>query len=166
MKNICLDTHVLIWAIKEEASPGQEAMVPIAKRFLRKLEEDKALIIIPSVVIAELLMSVPPQYHAMTINLFQKGYVVSPFDIQSSAHFARIWRAQEEKKIIAELLNNHQAKRQELKADCMIVATAVAKNAEIIISHDKKLKIFAGDHIPVSEIPRIPEQGSLFPEIL
>lgn len=163
MKTVCVDTHILIWAIKEQASPGQEDLVPKAKRFLRYLESEKLIVLIPSIVVAELLMRVPPDLHPMVTNLLDKSFVIPSFDLQASTHFARIWQDRQNEGVIEELQLNYQAKREELKADCMIVAIAIANGAECIYSHDNKLKIFAEAHIQVIEIPNIPEQQTLFP---
>ena len=163
MKNlVCLDTHILIWGVKEEAEAGQEEMIDKAKRFLAHLEKDGINMLIPSIVVAEFLMRIPPELHTTIINLLSKGFMIPPFDARASAIFAAIWQDRQEKKIIEDLLKNHHAKREELKADCMIVATAISRNAHILYTHDNKLMKFAAGKINVSDIPNIPEQRVLF----
>ena len=162
MKTICLDTHILIWGIKEQSSLGQEEMIPRAKRFLRHLESEHNIVLVPSVVVAELLMSIPPNLHATVTNLLDKGFVIPPFDLQASTHFARIWQDKQNQGVIEQLKHNYQAKREEIKADCLIVATALSRGAECIYSYDSKLKIFASGHINVEDIPIIPDQQPLF----
>lgn len=166
MKTVCLDTHILIWSIKEQSSPGQEYMIPRAKKFLEYLESEKYIVLIPAIVVAELLMRVPPELHATVTNLLDRSFVIPPFDLQSSTYFARIWQDKQKQGIIKELQQNYQAQRDEIKADCMIVAIALSRGAECIYSYDKKLRIFANGHIEVEEIPIIPNQPSLFQDVL
>ncbi len=162
MRTVCLDTHILIWAIKEQSSPGQEHMIPRAKKFLGYLETEKSIVLVPAIVVAELLMRVPSELHAMVTNLLDKSFVIPPFDLQSSTHFARTWQENQNQGIIKELQEKFQAKREEIKADCMIIATALSRGAECIYSYDDKLRIFANGHIKVEEIPIIPDQPPLF----
>lgn len=46
-------------------------MIPRAKELINDLDNE-TLVLIPSLVIAEFLMNVPPNLHAMVINLFAK----------------------------------------------------------------------------------------------
>ena len=50
---VCLDTHVIIWGIKEEASPGQENMVQRAKSYIRHQVNQGVDLMIPAPVVAE-----------------------------------------------------------------------------------------------------------------
>lgn len=54
---VCLDTNILIWGIQNKASAGQEQMLERTRLFLKDLDESKAKIIIPSLVIGELLLT-------------------------------------------------------------------------------------------------------------
>ena len=53
---VCLDTHVIIWGIKEEASPGQENMVQRAKSYIRHQVNQGVDLMIPAPVVAEALI--------------------------------------------------------------------------------------------------------------
>lgn len=158
MSLFCLDSHILIWGIKEEATPGQEPMVPKAKAFFEYLENDNAKVIVPSVVVAELLIKIPSSLHPMVTNLMQRTFIVPPFDLKAAMHFAKIWQEKKEQQVIQEL----DGTRQELKADCMIVAIAVAQNATCLLSYDDNLKKFAEGYIEVRKLPNLGYQTSLF----
>ena len=41
MSIVCLDTHIVIWGIKKEASDGQENLILQAENFLKWLDENK-----------------------------------------------------------------------------------------------------------------------------
>lgn len=53
---VCLDTHVIIWGIKEEATPGQEEMVQRAKSYIRHQDEQDIDIMVPAPVVAEAMI--------------------------------------------------------------------------------------------------------------
>jgi len=157
---ICLDTQILIWGVKEDASPGQEAMIDKAKLFVRSATENGDSLLVPSVVVGELLMRIPPDLHVMTINLIRRGFITAVYDLEAAANFARLWQERTDDGVIEEL-RKAGATRSEMKADCQIVATALAANATSIVSHDQGLKKFAGSEIKVIELPGGVEQLGL-----
>tara|TARA_Y100000310_G_C20069107_1_gene528503 strand:+ start:51 stop:551 length:501 start_codon:yes stop_codon:yes gene_type:complete len=158
MKLVCFDNHVLIWGIKEEASPGQEDMIPRAKSFIKELDESNTKVLIPSVVIAEFLMRIPPEAHTTITNLFSKSFLVASFDTAAASHFATIWQAKKNQGGIAKIQEEMGTTREELKVDALIVATAVSHQVERIYSHDRGVKAFGEGFVDVQEVPFIPSQ--------
>jgi len=154
MSLVCFDTQVVIWGIKQQATPGQEGMIEKAKYLIQTCTEDGKRIIIPSVVIAELLMPIDPNSHQAFSALMQKRFIISTFDLKAASYFAKVW--QERKQEREYLINNALATRAELKADSMIIATAVASGASCIYSHDIPLRKCATSFIEVCDIPEIP----------
>ena len=161
MGPVCFDSHVIIWGIKEQATPGQEEMVTKTKTFLEHLDKNGIKALIPSVVVAELLMCLPRETHAMFCNLMHRHFIIPPFDLGAASHFARIWRSRKGDTSLGQSTQGVNVSRNRLKVDCMIVATAVARGASCIYSHDKKLQKFAEGHIEVREIPTILNQLGL-----
>ncbi|MGO8751350.1 MAG: hypothetical protein ACLQNE_35840 [Thermoguttaceae bacterium] len=49
-----IDTGVLIWGVRQIASPGQEDLIPRCVRLIKELSEGGA-IMVPSIVLAEYL---------------------------------------------------------------------------------------------------------------
>jgi len=160
MKLICVDNHAVIWGIRECAQDNQQFMIPKTKAFFEWCKKNKTIIMIPSIVVGELLTAIEPRHHAMTINLLGNGFEIPPYDASAAALFAKLWRDKQESGLVKRMQEEMQATRQELKADCMIVATAMTRKAEVIYSHDKKLKSFANGNINVREIPDIQYQES------
>ena len=160
MSLICFDTQVLIWGIKEQATEGQEDNIALAKRFIDKLSNDD-YVLIPSIVMAEFLIPIPPELHATVINLFKKNYIIAPFDAFAASKFSLIWQTNKPKETKNQLAKDYTT-RAELRADSMIVATAVAQKAECIYSYDKWVKTFAKGFIDVKEVSFIPQQQSSF----
>ena len=58
MKKVCVDTNILIWYIKKECTKGQEDMLEKAEYLFDYFERSEILIVIPSLVVAELLGNV------------------------------------------------------------------------------------------------------------
>lgn len=153
MKVACLDTHILIWGIKEEAEPGQEHMIQLAKNLLAKLDEDKIMVVIPSIVLGEFLMRVPKNEHANVLKKLEKRFIITSFDVKASSCFANLWQNKKE------IRNNEPTcTRDHLKADLMIVASAITSGSEIIYSCDDHIPKAAGDEIKCSDIPKEDKQ--------
>lgn len=161
MKLVCVDNHVLIWGIREHAENDQEVMIHRTKAFFDWCKSNKIMIMVPSVVIGELLTAIEPSHHAMVVNLLEAGFDIPSYDAKAAALFAKLWREKKQSGLVGKIQNEMQATRQELKADCMIVATAITRKAEVIYSHDNKLKAFANGNIEVREIPELQYQESL-----
>lgn len=155
MESVCLDTHILIWGIKEECEVGQEHMVAIAKAFFAESDNKKDLqILIPSVVIAEFLMRIPVSQHKTIMNLLSRSFQIPPFDMASASYFAEIWQSKEE---VKQSLHGIVS-REVMKVDCQIVAIAKQKNVDCIFSHDSNLAKFAEGHVAIRELPREAKQ--------
>jgi predicted nucleic acid-binding protein len=86
--------------------------------------------------------------------------MVAQYDIRAALYYAKIWRAKSDKSKLKELQENGKT-RQELKADRMIVATALANGSECIYSHDGGLKVFGDGFIEVRSVPPGPQQPNL-----
>jgi predicted nucleic acid-binding protein len=122
---ICLDTQILVWGIRETSTPGQEGNIAYAKRLLDTLRGEGNEIIVPAIVIAEILTALPVEVHAMTMNLFDQAFECAPFDVGCAGRFAEVWQAKKDASIVESLIGDECATKQELKADCLIVATAI-----------------------------------------
>lgn len=156
MNLVCFDTHILIWGVKQEAIPEQQEMILRAKHLIEKCEEQKKKILVPSIVVAELLIKVEPSKHERFIKLMEKRFIVPPFDVQAASYFAQIW--QNNKQLRNSLMNDGVVTRKELKADSMIVATAVARKAWCIYSMDPHIKKFANGYVEVLDVPELPNE--------
>lgn len=154
---VCLDSMVVIWGVKREASLGQENMITKASKYLAQLDSQRAKIMVPTIVLSEILIKVPESDHAKILTIFKERFIVPPVDVSVAAKLAQIWR-KHEKDGTLKIPDNPNSK---LKNDCQIVATAVVHGANAICSHDPFLKQFAQGWIDVHEIPVIEEQSGL-----
>ena len=126
----CVDTPVFIWGIKEQATSGQEEMVVKAKSLLQHLEETGVDILITSVSLGELLMVIPPDQHPMVRNLFSRSFIVADFDARAASIFAELWQQSQSDGVIEELKASANT-RDKIKADCQILAAAIAHEAGV-----------------------------------
>jgi predicted nucleic acid-binding protein len=163
---VCLDNHILVWGIREYAEEGQDDMIQRTKSFFEVCQKNKTIMMIPSVVVGEFLTAFDAKHHASVLHALSTSFIIYPYDTKSSAIFAKLWREKKESGLIDKIRKDDTAiKRQELKADCMIVATAIAAQASAIYSYDKGLKKFAGNSINVLDLPEMPYQNELICDI-
>lgn len=153
---VCFDTQILVWGLKKSATPGQEIKIHQAEYLISLCNERNDIVLIPSIVAGEILSSLPlNETNEFTTAVLQRKFRIVPYDIQAAAVFAMMWRDRQKL-----LQRNKQlslgATREEVKADCMIAATAKAKGASCIYSEDVKLAKFAKEHIEVRPLPNLP----------
>lgn len=162
MTLVCIDTQILVWGVKQEANSEQDEMIGKAINFLEHLDENKVKVIVPAIVVAELLMPIPIKAQSSFMSLIQENFLIVPFDGAAAAHFAQIWQQNKDHNILEEVKAGfHNATRSEMKADYMIVATAVARRARCIYSNDGPLTKFAKGCIEVRRMPDIARQSRL-----
>ena len=158
---ICLDTHVLIWGIKEEASQGQEEMVQRAKSYIRHQDEQGIDLMVPAPVVAEAMIRGDVDQLRTIRTIIERSFFIAAFDSPAAFLAAELERGRG----VAKLLEEGKAPRSHIRIDAQIAAIAIVQNAEEIISHDPHMRTVAQNRIPVIELPDIPEQGSLqFPQ--
>lgn len=163
---VCFDNHILIWGIRREATPGQEEMIRRTGLLLDYLEERKANIIIPSVVVGEFMVKVPKENHQKVMNILEKRFQIASYDTAAALIAAEIWidKNKGSSGINDELREGLQdTSRIKLKDDCKIVATAIKYKADCIYSEDEGVKKFAEGRIDAREVPRnLMKQDGLF----
>ncbi len=156
MMLVCLDTHILIWGVLGQAKATQQEMIDRAQRFLRSLDKEKARVLIPPTVVAELVWKVPEERHPEVLRVLQQRFVLGVLDAAGACLSAAIARK-----------NDGAVKgapgRETIRSDCQLVAVAVAYKAEKIYSNDPDIKRLAQGFVQVEELPNIPEQQKLFP---
>lgn len=164
----CIDSNIIIWGIKKQATPGQEEMIERAEHFFSSVDEYEDFLLIPSMVLAEVLAPEPPQIRAAYLDILTKGFIIAPFNEMASLKYAELLYNRFEE--IRNLASATDTSRQKMKVDHMIVATAIVNNANCIYSTDPGLKAFAKGYIDVRDLPQkkqnisapTSQQGDLF----
>ena len=151
----CLDTHVLIWGVKQQAKPSQQHMIERTSNFIQWMENERHTVVVPAPILGEFLMNIPPANHSAITSVFAKRFVIAPYDARAAAIFATIW--QKNGKMYRNRVKDEPT-REEVKVDCMLVAVAMANNASVLYSEDPHVHELAAGFVTVREIPQIPTQ--------
>ena len=156
MKRVCLDNHILIWGIRGISTPGQEGMINRAQALFEDLDESDADIMVPAVVVSEFLAGVPKPQHSGLLEVLNRRFQIPPFDVRTAAVAAGLWRdAAERNPHLREVVREAfpGTEKSKIKADMMILATALVRKADILYTHDGPLRATAADFIEVRDLP-------------
>jgi predicted nucleic acid-binding protein len=159
---LCLDAHPIIWGIKRQAGSGQESMIEKADYFFRWADQQKHEIIIPTVVLAEILVHEPEVSRILITETLSKAFIIADFDTRAAMKYAQI--LYNRLPLVKRIADDNEISRQKMKIDHTIIATALVNHAACIYSYDRGLKAFAEGLIDIKEFPALPvQQPSLFP---
>ena len=165
MKRVCLDNHILIWGIRGISTPGQEGMVNRAQALFEDLDESDADIMVPAVVVSEFLAGAPKPHHSGLLEVLNRRFQLPPFDVRTAAVAAGLWRdAAERNPHLREVVREAfpGTEKAKIKADMMILATALVRKADILYTHDGPLRTIAAELIEVRDLPAPrPKQSDL-----
>jgi predicted nucleic acid-binding protein len=135
VKRVCLDNHILIWGVRGYATPGQEDRVERARDLIAELDEADAQVIIPAVVVAEFLAGVAKPQHTPLLEVLNRRFQIPPFDVRTAAVAAELWRDAADRSPSLKALVQETfpgIEKAKIKADLMILATALVRKAEIL----------------------------------
>jgi predicted nucleic acid-binding protein len=177
------DTQVLTWAMKgiydrkfpirekpknaPPPDPEHEEMKATAVDLCEALELGGKRIALTSIVVGEILCAVAPESHVAAMNILAVRFQVMPFDAPTAMVFGELYQVRYGDGTVEALQKLvPPPTRAALKADLMIVATAIRWNLAGIYSHDPALKKLAHGRLPVMEMPpRQPKQSGFdFPK--
>lgn len=159
---VCIDAHILIWGVRRSAEPGQEIMIERAAYFVDKCQEDGVKILLPSIVFGEVMAGTPTEMAGALARTMQKRFMIAPFDAHAAEEFGRMWHHWKDNHPDSKIREEGFSRRK-LKVDHMILATAIARGAWCIYSHDGDMRRLADGRIEVSELPEMPpRQKRLF----
>jgi predicted nucleic acid-binding protein len=158
---ICFDTQTLIWGVQAYATPGQEDMVARARRYIAFLQKQNERLMVPAPVVAEYLAGFEPEKQQRQLQQIEHHFVVAAFDIHAATLAAQILARRPEVEQLQR--EDYEGRRQKLRIDVFIVATAIAHAADALISHDPGLvKLSTGSPLKVQPIPERLQQTELF----
>ncbi|HTU22500.1 MAG TPA: hypothetical protein VMG10_30965 [Gemmataceae bacterium] len=157
---ICFDTQALIWGVQSTGHSGREDIVARARRYIEWLSKSKTPIMIPAPAVTEYLVAFDPDEQQRQLQVIERSFFVAAFDLPAARMAARILGRRLE---MHRIESDHCVRRQQLKVDVFIVATAIVHHAERLISHDAHMgKLAEGTSLQVCEIPDLATQGELF----
>lgn len=157
----CVDSQILIWGIKKQCTEGQENKIEKAMHFFKKVDEEQHQILIPTIVIAEILAPEPREKHSMYMEVINDNFMIGEFNTMCAIRYAHILHDKFDD--LKKFAHDNGIRREKMKADFMVLATALAYGADTLYTNDKGLTKFANPYIHVSDLPNLPpKQTELF----
>lgn len=155
---VCLDTMILIWGVKKEATAGQEMRIKDAEAFLKNLEDEGAEVIIPAPVMSEILVRVPENKLESVAEYVGSHFRVMPFDSACAVVAAKLRQTIEGNGVRKELQEAGRNWR-EVKIDIQVAAVAIVHRATCLYSSDSGMAKVACGLVEVKDMPHahIPE---------
>jgi predicted nucleic acid-binding protein len=163
---VCIDSQIFIWGIKKQSNPTQVDKIGYASRFIDKLSEANAKLLLPVPMLTELLAPVPVSEHADIIRLMDKRFITAPFDNLAATKCAELLHTVSSSEELRQYKEEHKIPKAKIKYDCMIAAIAITRRAAVIYSNDSDLKKFACGQIRVINMPEYGVQTNLFGDIM
>jgi predicted nucleic acid-binding protein len=148
-----LDAMILTWWMRDDAPQDMKERV---QWLVEELEEEKATIIVPTVALSEFLRGIQPKYHGQVIEFFRIRFVLAEFNVQAAAIASRLIQHRS-----LESTEGKPGARVCMRADAMIVATAISHQATIFYSDDEECRKMAAMHIEAKGLPNMGKE--LFP---
>ena len=146
-KTACVDTQILFWSLVQKAPPNDPDAIKKALNLFRWLDEQGFNLIVPSLVVGELLVPVPPEQHGTIIKQVQENWIVVDFDIKVAAEFARLrhkYLSETARRQLQQMMSG--VPHRTIVADMMILATALANKADYLITDDIGMSKLAGSN--------------------
>lgn len=184
MRTVGLDSQILIWGLREQATAGQEQMIERAQRFLKHLDDSPdTVIIVPAPVVAEILVRVPQAQHPPIIERLNATMQVPPFDIMAASVYAGLYAtylasagaaaAKPASGSATPATPAVSGSRDQLKADLMILAVAIVRNVSVFYTEDQEMIRLARERLAGSlagklrleEMPRLPGGQLKLPDV-
>jgi predicted nucleic acid-binding protein len=132
---------VLIWGLRlhsdKKDDPRLAEMLRKTSILFAQLEKTKPTIIVPSIVVAEVLVKVEPSKQAQFLTELADRFICPPFSVNASILAAQLWRKHRS------LAKEEQIARRSLKVDVLIVASAKMAGATAFYSDEEKLRKLA-----------------------
>jgi hypothetical protein len=130
-----LDSQILVYAGVAPSNPSTQShefkqLKTRSLVLIDELAQNDAACIIATIVLAELLVYVPPNRRGDFTAALSAQYVLAPFDLRASTIATDLWTAYRANKGLP------QKERPVLRVDCMIVGSARAAGATDFFSHD------------------------------
>jgi hypothetical protein len=144
---VAIDSMTLVWGVRHEGDPDQ---LKRAKWLFGQLEQEQAQIIVPAVCVAEYLGPADPDDHAAILAAISARFIIPPFDVQCASLAARLFNAGRSGRP-----KGTADSRKCLRADTLIIATAITHGAKILYSGDDRCRKLAK---PMMDARNLPDQ--------
>lgn len=153
---VCLDNNILSWFLRTCRDKDENKM-DRAQALVDTLHKNKAIVAIPSIVLAEAICIIPDSDIQRAMDCIRSNFPVFQFNELAAFHYRTIF--QKAKNIETD------ASRWSKFADLKIIATAKAHGASCLYSEDPDMTKLADGTIKVEGLPLLPPQQKKLPII-
>ncbi len=144
-RTVGIDAMILVYAgivPSKDASPAGSPLAILklrAQMLFDHFSRDDATIVLPTIAISEVLVPIPAAESGLFIQALAENFLCPAFDMHAADIAAKLWAKHKQ------LPQDQQYKdRHVLKADAMIVASALAAGATEFYSNDRNCRTLAG----------------------
>ena len=159
----CIDTQILYWVLVKKPPLSRPDAVDKALNLFRWMHEKKFQVIIPTLVVGEVLVSVPLAKHSEVLKQFERDWMVVEFDLRAASEFAKLrqrYLSDNSPRELQQMLNGEP--KRVIIADMMILGVAIANKADYLVTDDNPLLATACG-IQVLGTGSVPYQALLMP---
>jgi predicted nucleic acid-binding protein len=157
---VTLDTNVLQAIVQAQAGSIEQADRD-AFEWMQQASAKQVKLALSTIVVGEFLAAYEDYLHADILGRFTANFMVVPFDLQAAQRFAVLRNKQtNDKAYVAAQQTGSKKSKQEMRVDSLIIAHAMAMQADALISLDQDMVTLALGMIAVQ--PPIPDQRPLF----
>jgi succinate dehydrogenase hydrophobic anchor subunit len=162
MALVCLDTQIIQWgAMRTVSDSGSQPMIARAYDFILWLTQQNTTVILPSLIVGELLVPIPPEEHNRVLAQLSSDWMIVDFDLKAALLFAQMRYDKAIKQVMDDIRKHDPyATRKQLIADVMIIATAITHSAEKIYSHNDNFLSLAKGYVVAENFLNIAVQQS------
>lgn len=149
----CIDANIFIWGYKKQ---GDQEMIDRASHLFNLMDERGDILMIPTVVIAEVLAPEPVEKYPVIMDKIRKNVIIGEFDLMAASIYANMFRNKIEE--LKKIAHENGIDNQKMKVDHLIIASAIKQGANCIYSNDHGLHTFGQKFIDVKQLPALPSK--------
>ena len=163
-----IDTNILIWAIRGEATQGKETQVLKSQNLIEWLNDNSIRIMTSSICLGEFLTGVDVSKHTALTNAIKRSFMLYTYDDACALKAAWLWKKRKEDIKTLRSQSTENGHRAKIINDVMIVATALVHGADMIYTNDTDINTIAGNLIKVELLDnydlQLSKQEDMFPK--
>lgn len=145
-----VDTMILVWWVRGKATLGQESMLKRSRWLMQSLEDKNASVMLSTISEAEFLRGEEAHKREEQSSILHEYFSIKPFDTLSAHSLASIFSS-------SFTIEEYENRRTALKADLLIVSTAIANNADVLYTHDSGCrKLAEKGGLTARDLPTMP----------
>jgi predicted nucleic acid-binding protein len=135
---VAIDTVLLVWGIQRVAKrESEQKLILRTTALFRRFSSERSRVIVPAVAFGEFLVGVNVEQERVRFESFIRDrFIVAPYDIRAALLFRQLWSEKSDSFLRQHIYDGERPTRTTLKADMLIVATAIAYGATELYGHD------------------------------